>query len=164
MPYPAGATSMKLKFSELHSANDWWWAVDNVALTAAKDVADVRLLGVSSSEGTPAQNENLYNLTYTGDPVTATQILDLPSVPDGDAIGFNPATGLLHHLSGGSSTSNDPADPNYRDNHFMETIDVGAGTTDICLVRDGAWGDPLPASLFTARFASPDRSADPMSA
>jgi sarcosine oxidase len=31
------------------------------------------------------------------------------------------------------------------------------------LVRDGAWGDPLPASLFAARFASSVRSADPTS-
>ena len=126
---PAGATSVKFKLSELHSANDWWWAVDNLALTGAKDAPGAKLVGVTGNDGTPATNENLYNISYTtgGAPVTATQILHLPSVPDGDVIGFNPETGLLHHFSGGSSTENDPADPHYRDNHFMETIDVASG-------------------------------------
>lgn len=29
---PAGATSLKLRFAMLTAANDWWWAVDNVAV------------------------------------------------------------------------------------------------------------------------------------
>jgi hypothetical protein len=130
---PAGATSVKLVFMCNQAANDWWWAVDNVALTATPDVSNVRLIGVSSTAagGPAANNESLFDITYTtgGNPsVTATKFLQLPSIPDEDAVAFNPASGLLHHASGGQSASDDPADPRYRDNQFMETVNVVAGT------------------------------------
>lgn len=34
IPNPAGAKSMVLTFAMLESANDWWWAIDNVAVSA----------------------------------------------------------------------------------------------------------------------------------
>jgi hypothetical protein len=125
---PEGATSVKLKFSELHSANDWWWAVDNLALTGIKDLPGLKLVGVSGSEGDApaATDETLFDVNPTTG--AATQIVKLPSIPGSDAIAFNPATGLLHHISGGSSTSDTPSDPTYRDNHFMETLDVASGS------------------------------------
>ena len=30
---PAGATNVKFTFGYYNAANDWWWAVDNLALT-----------------------------------------------------------------------------------------------------------------------------------
>jgi hypothetical protein len=129
---PAGATSVQLRFYMEDSANDWWWAVDNVALTGTRDVQDVQLIGVSSSgETASADDESLWRINYTAGAapaVSAAKFLKLPSVPDNDAIAFNPVTGLLHHVSGGVSTSNSPSDPTFRDNHFMQTIDVLAGT------------------------------------
>jgi hypothetical protein len=130
---PAGATSVKFRFTLGKAANDWWWAVDNVALTASPDVQNVRLVGVTGTVpgGPAANNESLFDIAYTtgaSPSLTATKFLQLPSVPDEDAIGFNPATGLLHHTSGGSSSSDTPSDPRYRDNQMMETVNVVAGT------------------------------------
>ena len=34
VPNPAGAKSMVITFALLESANDWWWAVDNIAVSA----------------------------------------------------------------------------------------------------------------------------------
>ena len=51
-------------------------------------------------------------------------IVTLPFVPDTDAIGFNPVSGLLHRTSGSSAYRNDPAQIGYNDNQFMETIDL----------------------------------------
>ena len=126
---PAAATSVQLRFHLDKAANDWWWAVDNIALRGTLNVPGLRLVGVTSSGagGPVADDESLWNINYAAGPFGATKIVKAASIPDGDAIGFNPATGLLHHTSGASSSSNDPADPNYRDNHFMETVDVVGG-------------------------------------
>ena len=131
LPIPAGVTSVKLRFTLGMAANDWWWAVDNLAVTGTPAVQNVKLVGVTGGEGTGANatnNEKLWEVVVTPGSVATAKILDLPAIPDDDAIGFNPATGLLHHTSGGTSTSDDPADDHYRDNHFMQTIDVLDGT------------------------------------
>jgi len=154
---PAGATSVKFKFGMLHSANDWFWAVDNLALTGSPDLQGVRLIGVTGNEGTGAQaanNESLWDITYTtgaNPSATATRFLGLPAVPDNDAIAFNPDSLLLNHISGGSSTSNTPSDPNYRDNHFMETINVPSGTnamTTVFNANSEKYGSPGPFPSF----------------
>jgi hypothetical protein len=148
---PAGATSVRLRFTMAHSANDWYWAVDNVSLTADPDIQNVKLIGVSSSDGTAAQNESLYEINYTGGTVTSTKITGVSSVPDGDAIAFDPATGLLYHASGGTSRSDTPSDPQYRDNHFLETVDVVSGTnakTAVYNANSPQFGIPGPMPTF----------------
>lgn len=54
----------------------------------------------------------------------ASPLIQLPTVPDTDSIGFNPESGLLHRVSGAESYRNDPTRVGYRDNQFMETVDV----------------------------------------
>jgi hypothetical protein len=36
---PAGASTMKLEFSLTNAANDWWWAIDNLRITASGGTA-----------------------------------------------------------------------------------------------------------------------------
>jgi hypothetical protein len=75
------------------------------------------------------------NITVNGPGAAATVIGDfelvdiepivtLPFVPDTDAIGFNPESGLLHRTSGASSYRDNPDKIGYQDNHFMQTVDV----------------------------------------
>jgi hypothetical protein len=130
---PAGATSAIVRYGMTEAGNDWWWAVDNIAVNATLDVPGVKLVGATGSGGeeggaNTANDETLFNVAFANNPVTTTKILKLPHVPDADAVGFNPTSGLLHHVSGGESTSDEPAAPTYRDNQFMETVDVVAGS------------------------------------
>src|SRR5207237_3138339 len=60
---------------------------------------------------------------------SVTKLGAMTHVPDNDAIAFNPATGLLYHTSAASSSRNTPADVNYPDNQYMETIPVASGST-----------------------------------
>jgi hypothetical protein len=165
---PAGATSVRLKFTMAHSANDWYWAVDNLSLTGDPDVQNVKLIGVSSSDGTAAQNESLYDITYTlgaTPSASATKIVGVASVPDNDAIAFGPATGLLYHASGGTSLSDTPSDPHYRDNHYLETVDVTSGTNARAAVYNanspqfGLTG-PMPSFVLPATRRT-DAQIDP---
>jgi len=52
---PAGAQKMKVSFSLLESANDWWWAVDNISISAgaAPPVITQQPAGVDLNEGQP---------------------------------------------------------------------------------------------------------------
>ena len=56
--------------------------------------------------------------------VAIEKIVTLPFVPDTDAIGFNPESGLLHRTSGASSYRDNPMRIGYQDNHFMQTVDL----------------------------------------
>jgi hypothetical protein len=38
---PAGAQNMKLSFKMLYGANDWWWAIDNIAVAAGPTPASI---------------------------------------------------------------------------------------------------------------------------
>jgi hypothetical protein len=58
--------------------------------------------------------------------LAVNKILTLPFVPDTDAIGFNPDSGLLHRTSGASAYSNNPSSNGFNDNQFMETIDLNS--------------------------------------
>ena len=80
---------------------------DNFALSGPTETDPVRVFG-----------------DFEGTPMAVTKLLNLPHVPDTDAIGFNPETGLLHRVSGTDSYRNDPQRIAYHDNQFMETIDV----------------------------------------
>ena len=44
---PAGATSMKVRFGMLTAANDWWWAVDNIAVGVPPLLSSVTGNGVA---------------------------------------------------------------------------------------------------------------------
>ena len=47
------------------AANDWWWAVDNLALTGTRAVQDVQLIGVTSTGGGAAgDDESLWRIAY----------------------------------------------------------------------------------------------------
>ena len=56
--------------------------------------------------------------------VNISKIATMPFVPDTAAIGFNPETGLLHRTSGSESYRDNPAQVGYRDDHFMETLNI----------------------------------------
>jgi hypothetical protein len=149
---PAGATSATVRFGMTTADNDWWWALDNIGVNATLDLPGVRLVGVTEEGSTTAANdESLFGIGYGVAPVTTTKLLKLPHVPDIDAVGFNPATGLLHHLSGAASSENDPAQPTFRDNQFMETVDVPAGTNAQVAVFNAnqeQYGLPAPRPTF----------------
>ena len=42
---PAGATNMIITFAELEGANDWWWAIDNIVVTASINATAVDASG-----------------------------------------------------------------------------------------------------------------------
>ncbi len=56
VPVPAGATSVKFTFGYINAANDWWWAVDNLAASDGSNPAfwsenfDAVPLGPSTNE------------------------------------------------------------------------------------------------------------------
>ncbi len=68
IPNPAGANSMVLTFGLLDAANDWWWAVDNIAVSAgaAPPTIATQPASLEVAEGTAT------NLTVvaTGDGLT----------------------------------------------------------------------------------------------
>ena len=75
--------------------------------------------------------DNIVLASPTGDQLigdfellTINKILQLPHVPDTDAIGFNPESGLLHRVSGSTSYRDNPTRIGYHDNQFMETINM----------------------------------------
>jgi hypothetical protein len=149
---PAGAASAIVRFGMTNADNDWWWALDNIGVNATLDLPGLRLVGVTAEGSTSAANdESLFGIGYGVAPVTTTKIVKLPHVPDIDAIGFNPASGLLHHLSGAASDSDDPAQPNFRDNQFMETVDVPSGSSAQVAVFNAnqeQYGLPAPRPTF----------------
>jgi hypothetical protein len=85
---------------------------------------------------------------YIGDfdPLYSQKLLTLPHVPDGDSIGFNPADGMLYHAAGAESWSNNPTSPGFRDNQFLEKIDVSGSMaqTPIFNANSEQWGLPAP--------------------
>jgi hypothetical protein len=111
---------------------------------AAPALAQPRLLGVSGNEGIP-NDETLYEFDLTD--FSVTPLGKLTFIPDEDAIGFNPVSGLLHHLSGDESYSNNPFSNGYRDNQYMETVDVFSDTLDLTAIFNSnseKFGLPAP--------------------
>ena len=89
----------------------------------------VQLIGISGNQVNPTPNttdENLFRIDYTSNPgnPSLTQLVELSFVPDGDAIGYNPETGLLHRTSGADSYRDNPNRIGYHDNQFMQTINL----------------------------------------
>lgn len=98
-------------------------AFATLILMAGLSQAQVRLLGITGNqEFNPASDETLFNINLTT--AATTSILQLTHIPDTDSIGYNPVNGLLYHASGASSYSNNPASNGYRDNHYLETVNL----------------------------------------
>jgi hypothetical protein len=91
----------------------------------AHGAAGVRLIGITGNQGRP-NDETLYDISLNN--FALTELVKLPFIPDTDAIGFNPVSGLLHRVSGADAYSDDPANNGYRDNQFMQTVDVLSGS------------------------------------
>jgi hypothetical protein len=68
VPNPQGATNLVLTFSMLQAANDWWWAIDNVAVSSggAPPVITQQPLAIEVNEDAPAT----LSVTATGEGVT----------------------------------------------------------------------------------------------
>ncbi|HZN68693.1 MAG TPA: dockerin type I domain-containing protein, partial [Tepidisphaeraceae bacterium] len=99
------------------------------------------------------------------EPFAVTRIEQMPHIPDTDSIGFNPRTGLLHHLSGAESWSNNPDSPGYHDNHFMQTLDPADLTqpgTVVFNANSVQWGPagPRPTWVLPATRRTPEQNTD----
>ncbi|HEV8607148.1 MAG TPA: hypothetical protein VGQ99_17545, partial [Tepidisphaeraceae bacterium] len=104
----------------------------------------------------------------------SSPFLTTPFVPDTDAIGFNPETGLLHRTSGASTYRNGPGSHlrvGYRDDHFMETIDVNSPfLTQVGIFNANYEGEPgfgpygldapFPGWLFPATRRTDEQEDD----
>jgi hypothetical protein len=93
-----------------------------VALSAPAR-AQIRLIAITGNqEFNPANDETLYEINTTT--AAATRLFQTSHVPDSDAIGYNPVDGLLYHTSGSSSYRDTPGENGYRDNQYMEKINL----------------------------------------
>jgi hypothetical protein len=88
-------------------------------------VTGMRLIGITGNQGVD-NDETLYEIDLAAG--TVNPLFKLPFVPDTDSIAFNPRNGLLYRTSGASNYSNNPASNGFRDNHYMQTVDVRSGT------------------------------------
>jgi MYXO-CTERM domain-containing protein len=85
--------------------------------------AAVRLIGITGNQETNAANdETLYEINITN--AATTRLFQTSHIPDSDTIGYNPVDGLLYHMSGSSSYRDTPGSNGYRDNQYMEKINV----------------------------------------
>src|SRR5262245_28475776 len=84
-------------------------------------VTGVRLIGITGNQGAK-EGTTLYDIDIATKAIQP--ILRLPFVPDTDSISFNPQNGSLYRASGASSYSNNPASNGFRDNHYMQTVDL----------------------------------------
>jgi hypothetical protein len=79
---PAGATTLKLRFGMVEAANDWWWAVDNIAVGEPPLVTGVSATGagftirVSEALGKTVNDSRPVTATLDGQTVTATVARD----------------------------------------------------------------------------------------
>jgi hypothetical protein len=89
--------------------------------------AQIRLIGITGNQETNAANdETLYEINITN--AATTRLFQTTHVPDTDSIGYNPVDGLLYHISGSSTYRDTPGQNGYRDNHYMEKINLATQT------------------------------------
>jgi hypothetical protein len=121
-------------------------AYSSVERLEGRRLLSARLIGISGNQFQPKdpRDEVLYDINP--DTAALTQIVKLSFVPDTDAIGYNPENGLLYRTSGNQSFREDPAHNGYRDNHFMQTIDLRipampqVGVFNANFPGNAAWG------------------------
>jgi hypothetical protein len=83
---PAGAQKLTLKFGMIESANDWWWAIDNVAVGEPPFVTGVNATGVGF---TLTIREALGKTVNDNAPITAKldgQTVTVTDTRDGDQV------------------------------------------------------------------------------
>lgn len=79
---PAGATTLKLRFGMTEAANDWWWAVDNIAVGEPPLVTGVSATGagftirVAEALGKTVNESRPITATLDGQTVTVTPTRD----------------------------------------------------------------------------------------
>ena len=94
-----------------------------IASVAGTALGQVRLVGITGNqEFNPAEDETLFEVSLSN--ATTTRLLTLTHVPDTDSIGYNPISGLVFHFNGNESYSNNPASNGYRDNQYIETVNL----------------------------------------
>jgi hypothetical protein len=85
--------------------------------------AQIRLIGITGNqEANPANDETLYEIDISN--AATTRLFQATHIPDSDTIGYNPVDGLLYHMSGSSTYRDNPGQNGYRDNHYMEKINL----------------------------------------
>jgi hypothetical protein len=100
VPNPAGAQKMTLSFGLTNAANDWWWAIDNIALTAgAASLASVNPVParvVFEIADTGAHKINTQTIQLRIDdapaPVTISTQGNIIRVTHSPAVNFPPAS------------------------------------------------------------------------
>jgi hypothetical protein len=121
-----------------------WVLLSGIGISTA---VGQRLVGITGNQasGGPG-DETLYDIDVVNG--TITMLHRFQSVPDTDAIAFNPQDGLLYRTSGAESYSNNTGSPGYRDNHYLQTIDIVGGTpyaeAAIFNANSEQWGLPAP--------------------
>ena len=97
-----------------------------LAYTPSFAQAQVRLIGITGNqEADVDQDERIFEINLEN--ASLTNIMQLTHIPDTDAIGYNPVDGLLYHVSGAAAWTDNPGRNGFRDNQYMETVNLETG-------------------------------------
>jgi hypothetical protein len=108
---------------QMHRTVTFGLALCALAALSRPAQAQIRLIGITGNqEANPANDETLYEINTTT--AATTRLFQTSHVPDSDSIGYNPVDGLLYHTSGSSSYRDTPGQNGYRDNQYMEKINL----------------------------------------
>lgn len=125
------------------------------ARSAEAQFENLRLIGISGNQSNDPQFQPHQEAFWDIDIADASSI-EVGRVlfsPDTQAIGFNPVTGLMHHVGGGNAFSNNPGRDigGYADDHYMETFEPDDLTP----------GDQVPPSVAIFNANGPNLPPDP---
>jgi hypothetical protein len=113
--------------------------------------AVVRLIGITGNqEANAANDETLYEINLVNG--ATTKLFQTSHIPDSDTIGYNPVDGLLYHMSGSESYRDTPGQNGYRDNHYMEKINLD---TQVMTGVFNANPPPSPDTALAFGLAAP---------
>jgi len=85
--------------------------------------AQIRLVGVTGQQGLP-EDQTLFEINLTN--AATTRLFEMTNNRDGSTIGYNPVDGLLYHMNGTEAYRDTPGHVAYRDNQYMETVNLNA--------------------------------------